>query len=226
MSSPAPVDIKARLKDSYDTIADVYNDWTKQQFSYRLTYLEKLLALPPFNQTPDEVPAANILELGCGAGIPGTAALLAHGSGVHVIANDISSVQIARGKEKLGSERVTWLEGDMMKLEFQDATFDAVVGFYSLIHLPRDEQVVMLGRIVRWLKPGGYLLANFSSREMESTVNDNWLADKGWMFWSGWGTEGTLEKAKEAGLEVLEADVVQDNVDGSFLWLIARVPAS
>jgi 2-polyprenyl-3-methyl-5-hydroxy-6-metoxy-1,4-benzoquinol methylase len=48
----------------------------------------------------------------------------------------------------------------MMALEFRPAMFDAVVAFYSLIHLPRVEQEILLQRISTWLRPGGWFLAN------------------------------------------------------------------
>ena len=74
----------------------------------------------------------------------------------------------------------------MLALDFTPAAFDAVVGMYSIIHLPRAEQVEMLRKIVTWLKPGGWLLANFAAEEMAGTEISNWLEEeKGWMFCSG-----------------------------------------
>ena len=110
-------------------------------------------------------------------------------------------------------------------LSFEPESLDAVLGFYSLIHLPREEQVVMLGKIAGWLKPGGYLLANFGQEDRESVVNERWLSDDGWTFWSGYGVEGTLEKVRECGLEVVVGDVGKgDGVDSGFLWVLARKP--
>ncbi|RWA06230.1 hypothetical protein EKO27_g8875, partial [Xylaria grammica] len=81
----------------------------------------------------------------------------------------------------------------------------------------------LLERVARWLKPGGYLVANFGVEEAESTIAEKWLDDRGWMFWSGWGQEKTLEKMKKAGLEVLVADVAKDVLDPqSFLWVVAK----
>lgn len=43
-------------------------------------------------------------------------------------------------------------------------------------------------KIVKWLKPGGYLLAKFGAEGMATYEQDNWLGhEKGRMFWSGWG---------------------------------------
>ncbi|KAH7140994.1 methyltransferase [Dactylonectria macrodidyma] len=215
---------KSRLKESYDAIAPVYNAWTVDHSTTRMHYLDQVLQLLP-RRNPDD-PGASIitaLELGCGAGVPVTEKLLSDDR-FHVTANDISTTQIETAKATLGTERVDWVEGDMMALTFPDSSLDVVLGFYSIIHLPREEQDVLLNRIVAWLKPGGVMLVNFTSVDQESIVAEKWLDDKGWMFWSGWGADAMLEKVKQAGLEVLTNDVKKDEGDAEFLWVIARKP--
>ncbi|KAI1479950.1 S-adenosyl-L-methionine-dependent methyltransferase [Daldinia eschscholtzii] len=222
-----PKDVKERIKSSYDAIAQKYNEWTRQHTPLRLEFVTKvfeLLSSSPHSQQP------HFLELGCGAGLPITQKLLSYPE-ARVTANDISTTQVklARsnllgyGEENAGNEeRLTLLEGDMTKLSFPDQSFDAVFAFYSLIHLPREEQTEMIGKISRWLKPGGYLVANFAEHDSEAIVMDKWLDKDDWMFWSGWGKEKTLSIIEEAGLEVVESDIRMDVVDVSFLWVIAR----
>jgi SAM-dependent methyltransferase len=166
-----------------------------------------------------------VLELGCGHGLPVTQKLLSHPN-FSVIANDLSSAQLALARTNLQPDppsRLTLLEGDMLALDFPPASLDAVIAMYSIIHLPRAEQVEMLGKIVTWLKPGGWVLANFAAVELEGREVQNWLKEeKGWMFWSSWGSEGTLEKVREVGLEVVVQETVEDVVDVAFLWILAR----
>ncbi|KAK5655780.1 hypothetical protein OQA88_5318 [Cercophora sp. LCS_1] len=219
-----PPNLKPRLATSYDTIATTYNAWTTTHSTLRLSYLSRLLGLlpPPQNDTPTRV-----LELGCGAGIPITSTLVSSTDRVfHVTANDLSPVQIALAKQNLGDDetRVTWKEGDMMALEFDDGAFDAVIGLYSLIHLPRKEQEVMMGRIGRWVKKGGLVLLTFGGEETEGVEMERWLGEGGWMFWSSWGVEGSLEVVKRAGFEVLVNEVKEEEgVKGSeFLWVVGR----
>ncbi|KAF2498016.1 methyltransferase [Lophium mytilinum] len=221
-----PADLKSRLKASYDAIAPTYNEWTIPHSATRLHYLDKLLSrLPTSTSTP-----VSVLELGCGYGVPVTQKLLSYPN-FTVTANDISSVQIELARASLLPDpsgpahgRLKLLECDMLALNFEPGTLDAVVGMYSIIHLPRAEQVEMLRKIVTWLKPGGWLFANFGAEEFAGAENQNWLKEeKGWMFWSGWGSEGTVEKVKEAGLEVVVQETQQDVVDGKvFLWILAR----
>lgn len=214
-----PENLKQRLKDSYDAIATEYNAWAVPHSGLRLQYLDKLLAMIDSDSTSPK----SVLELGCGCGIPVTRNLLSRGD-FQVTANDLSSAQIKVTRENLVEykDNLNLIEGDMTLLKFDEESFDMVVGMYSLIHLPRAEQEETIQKIARWLKPGGYLLANFSKEAMEGAVQERWLADKGWMYWSGFGTEKTKAKISEAGLEVVMAEVSKDVVDSSFLWVIAR----
>lgn len=219
MASPPsqpPADLKARLKASYDVISPAYNAWTVDHSPLRLEYLDRLLALLPTSADP-----IHALELGCGAGVPVTERLLAD-TRFQVTANDISTTQLNTAKQQLGSDRVTWLECDMMALTFAERSFDVVLGFYSLIHLPREEQDVLLERIWKWLKPGGLMLLNFSAEDMAGVVMEKWLGDGGWMFWSGWGRNKTLDKVKDVGFELLVGEVKREHVDAQFLWVIGR----
>jgi ubiquinone/menaquinone biosynthesis C-methylase UbiE len=152
---------KKVVEESYDRMAEKYLEWTSSFPSPRLTYLHKLLPLLPTSPS--------ILELGCGAGVPCTQVLSQHGD---VVAVDISAAQLEMAKENVkrmrgeggggrkGEVDVEFMKSDMVDLRFEKETFDGVTGFYSLIHLPREEQVVLIERIGGWLKMGGLLLVN------------------------------------------------------------------
>ncbi|ROW01234.1 hypothetical protein VMCG_05910 [Cytospora schulzeri] len=200
-----PENLKSRLKDSYDAIADTYTEWSIKSADIRVGYLDKLLAL----LSPSH---HDILEIGCGAGIPTTEKLLAHSPDFRITANDLSSSQIALGKKRLagevgcGGDRVTWVEGDMMQLDFPAESLDVVLGFYAIQHLPRDEQSVMIRRLARWLKPGGYMLVNFTTEEADHVVMTNFMGEKGWIYYSG------------------RDEVKQVNAKAGHLWIIGKKP--
>jgi SAM-dependent methyltransferase len=130
-------------------------------------------------------------------------------------------------KERV-KERVKVAVADMTRLTFPSATFDAVVSFYAFIHLPRDEQVVMLERVYSWLKPGGVLLLNLTARDMPDAHETNWLgSEEGKMYWSGFDAEKGVGLVESAGFEVVEAVVVDDQEDTKivpFLWVVGRRP--
>jgi ubiquinone/menaquinone biosynthesis C-methylase UbiE len=217
----APEDVKARLKASYDAMAGTYNSWTEKHAPLRMQYLDKLCALVPKLTSEDQ--PSTVLELGCGSGKPFLDALLARGPLVSATANDLSDTQVDLAKENLAAygERVRFASGDMAAVAFPDGALTAVVALYSLIHLPQEEQSVMLGRIAGWLEPGGCLLVNVSAGKTSGVVYDQWLHEEGWMFWSGLGIDGTVERLQEVGLTIEVSDVEGDNEE-SFVWIIAR----
>ncbi|KAK4043482.1 sterol 24-C-methyltransferase [Parachaetomium inaequale] len=232
-----PPNLKARVKASYDAIAPAYNAWTTSHNVLRERYLARLLehVQPPgttpgsssVDSTETNNPTKTALDLGCGAGVPSTAALLA--AGLRVQANDLSTTQLALARARFADEtrdgRVEWLEGDMMALEFAPASLDAVVALYSLVHLTREEQAAMVGRVAGWLRPGGVVLVNFGLEETEGVTVERWLGrDEGWMYWSAWGAEKSLGVVREAGLEVLVEEISPPlgDSEAEFLWVIAR----
>lgn len=213
--------MKDRLKASYDAMAPQYNEWTQKHSNFRLAYLEKLFeAVPTLNQSEKSF---SVVELGCGAGIPILDTILSRSPNASVIGNDLSSTQIEIAKKNLAQfgDRANLIEGDMTKLSFPDESQDAVIGLYSIIHLPQAEQIAILRNINKWLKPGGCLLANFSGEASSGVTNEKWLDEKGWMFWSGLGPEQTVAELREAGFEVLH-QAVEGDEEERLLWLLAR----
>lgn len=215
----APADFKDRLKASYDAMAPEYNTWTERHMHLRLKYRDELCARAP---KLTEQAAARVLELGCGSGNFLQALFSKAGPQVTAAANDLSDTQLDMARKALAeyAGRISYQAGDMGALTFPDGSLTAVVALYSLIHLTSPEQVEMLSKISGWLEPGGVLIANFSIEEGSNTI-ENWLHEKGWMYWSGLGAEGTKKKLAEVGLEIEKAEIEGDSEE-KFLWVIGR----
>lgn len=218
-----PADVKTKVKETYDAIATGYNQWHGRNETTREYFLGQLLKHMPHGQGRQ----LSVLELGCGAALTSTRMLLSR-PGIQVIANDISSAQIEAAKKNLRElpegavDRVSFKEGDMMQLSFPNGSLDAVVGLYTVIHLPREEQSELLTRIAGWLRPGGHILINFTPTDDEAKVNPSWLVEKGWMFWSGWSPERTSELLTKNGFDILSAELQGDIGDSTFYWVVAR----
>jgi SAM-dependent methyltransferase len=204
-------DPKRTVADGYDLIAQRYLDWSGlNPSSQRTRYLERLLALLP--------DGAELLELGCGAGIPVARALAER---CRVTGVDISAAQIALARQHVPG--ATFIQADMAELDFPPALFDAVVGFYSLIHLPRAEHAALLGRIASWLRPGGLLLATMGAGDAPGSVEPDWLGAP--MFWSHFDADTNRALVRQAGLDLLDDSVMADDEHGQpvpFLWIVAR----
>ncbi|KAH7258986.1 S-adenosyl-L-methionine-dependent methyltransferase [Fusarium redolens] len=219
-----PADMKNRLRASYNAIAPAYNTWTARHNELRLTYLDKLLNSCPQLASTGDTTTKQVLELGCGSGSPFISTLLARSPSVHVYANDLSDVQLDLARHNLANykDRVEFHPGDMMKLDFAPGSLTAVVALYSIIHLPQEEQKEMMRRIGHWLAPGGVFLSTFGTEEAPSIVDEKWIEEKGWMFWSGLGKEAVLKAlTHDAGLDVQHA-VLEEVEDDSFLWIISK----
>src|SRR6185312_15171300 len=97
---------------------------------------------------------------------PGDAVDLAAGEGRHalwlaelgwrVTAVDFSGVGLARGRERPGGERITWVTADVTTWSAPPASVDLVLVAY--LHLAEEDTVDVLTRAVGWLRPGGRLL--------------------------------------------------------------------
>ncbi|OWP01106.1 methyltransferase [Marssonina coronariae] len=206
--------VKLLVQQSYDKIADTYLEWTLSTPSPRLAYLQTLLSHLSSPST------SHILELGCGAGVPGTR-FLSKSCG-RVFGVDISLAQIERARKNVGSANADFVRSDMMALDFPDGRFDAVVGLYSILHMKKEEQVVLMERVCRWLKLGGVFVGNFALTGKEDT--GPWLEGEK-MFWGGWEEKDWLRNVEGAGFDVLQGDVVMDVEDGrevNFLWVVAK----
>jgi ubiquinone/menaquinone biosynthesis C-methylase UbiE len=206
-------DPKRIVAAGYDVVAERYLEWSgKRPSGPRLRWLSKALELIP--------PGADVLELGCGAGIPMTAALA---EGRHVTGVDISATQIELARRNVPA--ATFLQADMTTLEFAGASFDAVTAFYSLTHVPRDEQGPLLERIARWLRPGGVFVASMGVEDDPGDVEHDWLGVD--MYFSHFGARKNRRLAERAGFKVEEAEIdaePEDRHDARFLWIVARAP--
>ncbi len=97
-------------------------------------------------------PGADVLDLGCGAGLPSTACLARRFT---VTGIDISPSQVERAR--LNVPGATFINADMTAVHLPESSFDAVVAFYSIVHVPRDQHATLLRSIASWLRPGGLL---------------------------------------------------------------------
>lgn len=202
-------DPKRLVAEGYDKIARRYLEWCGPSPA-RMRYLHKMLELLP--------PGSNILELGCGAGVPCTRMLAER---YHVTGVDSSAAQISLAREHVPG--ATFFHADMTMLAIPPEAFDAVVAFYSLIHIPRSEHARLLCRIASWLRPGGWLLATMGTENTPGVIEADWLGAP--MYWSSYDAETNRELVRHTGFTPLESEVLTDEEDGEptpFLWMLAR----
>ena len=164
-------------------------------------------------------PGARVLDLGCGNG----AKLVRLADRFELMGVDISKRQLELARAAL--PQASLVHADFLQLDAPARAFDAITALYSLVHVPRTEQGALLGRIRRWLKPGGFFLASMSHVGGEDRVDD-WLGVE--MFFSGFDAETNRRLVDQAGFELLADELVwmtEPEGEVAFLWLLARKPA-
>ncbi|MYT32634.1 class I SAM-dependent methyltransferase [Streptomyces sp. MspMP-M5] len=159
-----------------------------------------------------------VLDLGCGSGVPVARTLAAAGHRVTGI--DISEVQIRRARERV--PEAEFLHGDASAASFAAASFDAVVSFYTLIHLPLAEQPPLLGRVAEWLRPGGWFVAITGSGAWTG-VEEDWLGGGAPMWWSHADAATNRAWITEAGLTVEREEFVPEGDGGHALFWARRL---
>jgi SAM-dependent methyltransferase len=154
---------------------------------------------------------SRILDLGCGSGLPGTKLLVE--KGFEVVGLDFSEVQIERARRLVPGANL--VRADMAEWDAEPASFDAVVSFYALIHVPLEDQRALLPRIRRWLRPGGYLMAIVGHQRW--TGVEEYLGAP--MFWDHADAATYLDWLEQAGLRPIWHRYVPEGKVGHVLVL-------
>ena len=179
------VDYKALVQMSYDLCASVYAESRVGEAHPELELLRTRL---------DD--GASVLDIGCGAGVPITQ-LLAKRFAVTGVDISGEMIRLARANVPCAS----FVQSDITSVEFDDSSFDAVVAFYSLFHIPRENHLRLFHRIRDWLKPGGYLMCTLSRESEAGYTKDDFFGEK--MYWSNYGLSEYEEMLTGIGFTIL-----------------------
>ena len=195
----------------YDALVDRYLAWTDgSDQDPRMRFLA-LFA--------DELAdGAQVLELGCGAGVPATARLTER---FQVTGIDISGLQVERARSLVPA--ATFIVGDVSEHSLPERSFDGVAAFYVMGHVPRGRLGGLLARIASWLRPGGWFVASFGVADEEHWTGE-WLGVP--MFFSSFPPAVNRGLVEGAGLKIVTDELVTAEEDGfgavTFQWILAR----
>ncbi len=173
------------VRRAYDDLAETYA--AQRSTDERATaILEEFIA----DWSPDRV-----LDAGCGQGDPVLARVEETATGV--------GLDVSREMLRLASASVAGplVQGEMTRLPFAADTFDAVVAYWSLIHVPLADHSTATEEFARVLRPGGRVLLCEGPEEWVGE-NPDWLDSGVEMAWEIAGVERTRGQLREAGLRV------------------------
>jgi 2-polyprenyl-3-methyl-5-hydroxy-6-metoxy-1,4-benzoquinol methylase len=204
---------KQIVEDGYDRVSDQYTGWTSRAHKEQRDRCVGAL----LNSSPEGL---KLLDLGCGTGLPSTKMLARH---FEVTGVDISRENIKRARLNVLNAR--FIRSDMIELALSPESFDLVTAFYSVFHLPRSEQPVLLGKIFSWLREGGLVVATMAATSIDSHIEKDWLGAP--MYWSSFDGETNKRLFEGAGFEVLGGLNQKEYAFGksnTFLWIVAQKP--
>lgn len=193
-----------RVADAYERLEEPGSEWP------RLRHLRELLARV--------TEGGAVLDLGCGNGLPGLLEIAKR----HVATGvDVSGVQAERARQNV--PEATVLKADMAATGFADGSFDAIVSFYAIEHVPRARHAELFTRFHEWLRPGGSLLFTVEARGTHDDAVGDWLGAP--MFFSQFGPEETVRLVRDAGFTVESAEIepqLEGGTEIEYLWVRAR----
>jgi SAM-dependent methyltransferase len=184
------IDYKDLVRRGYDRCAADYDRARRQEAEPALAWLIDHLA-----------DGAAVLDLGCGAGVPVARELARHCT---VTGIDISGTMIERARANVPAAQ--FVHGDAMAADFAPSSFDAVVAFYAIFHLPRREHAALFRRIHRWLKPAGYVLATLSLGAEAPYTEDDFFGVT--MYWSNYGLSEYRDLLAELEFDLLDTTFI------------------
>ncbi|MFJ7125469.1 class I SAM-dependent methyltransferase [Streptomyces sp. NPDC098101] len=144
-------------------------------------------------------PGSRVLDVGSGTGRP-TAEALA-GAGHEVLGVDVSPVMVELATRQVPA--ASFRCADVRELPLDDASFDAVCVYFSLLQLDRREQADTVRRLVRALRPGGHLVLATVPLDVEG-VDAVFMGQP--VRVTSFAAADLAAVAEEAGLDVLERE--------------------
>jgi len=201
------------VRTGYEQLGNRYWEWSRDNDpKYRERYVDSLLGRL--------APNSRVVELGSGSGVP-TAQMLA--SRHRLTCVDIAMSQLALiAKNAPDAHRVC---AAMTDVAFAQGIVDAVVAFYSIIHVPREQHASLFTSIASWLRPGGSFVASLAASDNPGGT-EAWIDDVE-MYWSSYDADTNLALITEAGLDIASDEVLKNFEDGRevrFLWVVATKP--
>ena len=154
----------------------------------------------------------SVLDLGCGGGVPYDRELLKRGFSVTGI--DISEKHIKSAIENV--EGAVFMTGDFSDYDFKKK-FDAIVSFYAIFHIPREEHVKLLEKMHTLLNNNGILLITMGADDMKLETEEFAGSE---MAWSSYGAERNKEMVESAGFRIIAS--LEDYREERHLWVLAE----
>jgi ubiquinone/menaquinone biosynthesis C-methylase UbiE len=183
------------VREGYDRIAGKYlAERTSSSVGEDILLLNELVERLPSG--------ADVLDAGCGAGVPVTKILSQF---FNVTGIDFSHEQITLARQLVPDAQ--FLCEDITRLSFADNSFDGICSYYTIIHIPRHLHQALLENFHRMVKPSGYMLLCLGASDLDDDIDDFHGAT---MYWSHYDAETYRRMITDTGFELVWAKEVED----------------
>lgn len=180
-----------KVHEGYNKSAKAYSSVFRDQFKNN-KHLELLIERLKSG--------AKVLDVGCGGGKPIDSYLVQRG--FEVIGFDISEEQIKLAKLNVPEAQYSVMDmSDLKEGQFQ---VDAVVSFYALFHIPREQHLHILQLFRTFVKTNGLILLTMGADDWEGKEDDFCGAE---MYWSHYGAEKNLDIVEQSGFKVIFSEI-------------------
>ncbi len=170
-------------------------------------FLKKLMEMIP--------PKGKILDLGSGVGIPVDMYLV--DQGFQLTGIDISIKHIQKAQKSVPG--ANFLHQDFTKINFQPNSFDAIISFYALFHIPRTEHDSLFKKIYSLLNDKGVVILTLGCNNIELDIDEFIGASK--MAWSSFSAKKNKELLHENGFKIVYEEE-EDEENEHHLWILAQ----
>lgn len=173
-------------------------------------WLNARTALPPKDHELFELflgylPAnSKVLDLGCGHGIPVAKLISTHGH--HIIGVDRSAKLLAFARKEMPEHE--WILSDIENVEV-NSTYDGIVIWDSLFHLPRTEHLTLLRKVSSALKPNGVLILSSGGSETDIPAFTDQMFGQIFSY-DSFPINQFLQHGIDSGLEVIRSVLVNE----------------
>ncbi|MGW5037466.1 class I SAM-dependent methyltransferase [Streptomyces parvulus] len=144
-------------------------------------------------------PGSRVLDVGSGTGRPTAETLAA--AGHDVLGVDVSPVMVELAARQVPG--AAFRCADIRDVPLEEASFDAVCVYFSLLQLDRREQRDLVGRLARVVRPGGHLVLATVPLDV-ADVDATFMGQP--VRVSSFTGQALTALTEEAGLEVLEEE--------------------
>lgn len=196
------------VRTGYNTIAAAYTE-SRAQDSADVTLLDELVVRLAGD--------ALVLDAGCGAGVPVTKHLSRY---ARVVGVDFSEFQLGLARESVPAAQ--FLCQDLTALGFAAATFDAIVSYYAIIHIPREHHQSLFRDLYRILKPEGLALLCLGADDLPDDFEEDYFGVR--MGWSHFDAATNLDLLRESSFSIVWSKLIDDvsSPGSAHLFVLAK----